>query len=77
MSKWILSRPDWKSALSKTGDDVPLDSPELKTYPGRVAALAAMERRAKEGQRYIATTVRLAELSLNCGDDCFESDIPF
>lgn len=77
MSKWILSRPDWKSALSKTGDDVPLDSPELKTYQGRVAALAAMERRAKEGQRYIATTVRLAELSLKCGDDCFESDIPF
>lgn len=77
MSKWILSRPDWRAAKSKSGEDVPLDSPLVQSYSGRVAALAAMERCAKEGQRYIATTVNLAKLSAKCGDDAFEDDIPF
>lgn len=61
MRKWILSRPDKYLGRSKAGEDVSLDSPDLKVYGGRAVAMAAEAKFAKDGEQYRATTLVLAK----------------
>lgn len=74
MRKWILSRPYKNLGMGKAGDDVPLDSPDLKVYSGRPSAVAAEKRLAKRGDKYWVTTLELAKCyALIDVDD----DLPF
>lgn len=74
MRKWILSRPYKNLGMGKAGDDVPLDSPDLKVYSSRPSAVAAEKRLAKGGEKYWATTLTLAKSYATIDP---EDDLPF
>lgn len=74
MRKWVLARPYKNLGMGKAGDDVPLDSPDLKVYSSGPSAVAAEKRLASKGEKYWATTLTLAKGYALIDP---EEDIPF
>lgn len=70
--RYYLYRPGWKLVLGKSGEDVPVDSPDARSFTTRVAAWAVGDQQKK---KYFDATISEARVLAEKGGG--QLDIPF